>query len=361
MSTLNPSRAAKILRHFVLITSLAWVAVGLPDDVRASERFDGVTIHMQSFGGTYDDLVRRYITDPFEKETGAKVIFENGYTSASIAKLRAQKADPQVDVVMFDDIGVITSSREGLLDPISSDKVPNLRDIPSQFVFEKDKGAGFFVYINSIAYSTKDFKKPPTSWRVLWDPKYKDRVILPALDTSSIYKVLIVASIMNGGSQSNMDPGFKAMEQLKPNIQALQKSESLTAESLRSGNASLAAWQISLMKDYIAKGYPIGVTAQLKEGVFGSPACISIVKGHKAPIEALNDLVNRALSPEAQLGIAKDFWLSPTNRKVKIPDEIKQVVIPAEGSPIKLIPVDLDAFYANRSSLIERLSKVLLQ
>lgn len=350
-----------ILRYLLLTACLGWMALGFTNDALAAGRFDGVTIRLQAWGGREEEMIRKYITDPFQKETGANVVFESGWTSAAVAKLRAQKADPQLDLVMFDDIGVVTAGREGLLDPIDFDKVPNIKDVPTQFVFEKNKGVGFFVYINSIAYSTKDFKEAPTSWQVLWDPKYKDRVVLPTMDSISIYKLLIVAAIMNGGSQANMEPGFQAMERLKPNIHSLSKNEALIAEALQSGEASLASWQISIMKDYIAKGYPIGVTAQLKEGIFGSNGCIAVVKGHKAPTAALNELINRALSPDAQLGIATEFWQSPTNRKVKIPDDLKQVVIPAEGSPFKIIPVDLDAFYANRSSLIDRLNKVLLQ
>lgn len=349
-----------MLRYTVPAVCLTLMSLAFASDGLAAGRFEGVTVHLQAWGGREEAMIRKYITDPFQKETGANVVFETGWTSAAVAKLRAQKADPQLDLVMFDDIGVVTAGREGLLDTIDAGKVPNLKDVPDKYIFEKNQGVGFFVYLNSIAFSTKDFKEAPTSWQVLWDPKYKGRVILPTMDSISIYKLLIVASIMNGGSQTNMEPGFQAMERLKPNIHSFSKNEALIAEALRSDEASLASWQISIMKDYIAKGYPVGVTAQLKEGIFGTPGSVAIVKGHKAPTAALEDLVNRALSPEAQLGIAKDYWHSPTNRKVKVPDDLKRVVIPAEGSDFKIIPVDLDAFYANRSSLIDRLNKVLL-
>jgi putative spermidine/putrescine transport system substrate-binding protein len=335
------------------------VAAALAATPVAAGKFDGTTIRLQTWGGVEGEMVRKNVIEPFEKDTGAKVVVEEGWTSASVAKLRAQKNDPQLDVVMFDDIGVVTAAREGLLEPLDFAAIPNAMDIPEKFVFGKD-GIGFYVYINSLGYRKAAFPDgPPSSWSVIWEPKYKGKVILPTIDSTSIYKVLMIASFMNGGSQENMDSGFTAMERLKPNVHSLAKNTALIAEALQSGDAAIAAWQVSVLKEYIEKGYPIGVTINLKEGIFGTPGCISIVKGHKAQREAINAFIDRALSPQAQLGIATDFWYSPTSRKVAIPDNLKQVVLPAEGSSVELVKVDLEKFHRDRSAMLERLNKIL--
>jgi putative spermidine/putrescine transport system substrate-binding protein len=53
--------------------------------------FEGQTLRVQSWGGSDGLVIQKYIVDPFMKVTGAKVIVEEGVTSASIAKVVAQK------------------------------------------------------------------------------------------------------------------------------------------------------------------------------------------------------------------------------------------------------------------------------
>jgi putative spermidine/putrescine transport system substrate-binding protein len=349
-------------RTAIAAVALAWaLAAAGAGDALAQQKFAGQTLRLHVWGGLEGAMIKKHVLDPFEKATGAKVVVEEGWTSAAVAKLQAQKADPKLDVVMFDDIGVVQASREGLLHPIDFSKIPNAKDVPSQYVFEKDKGIGFYQYLLAIAYSTEAFKTAPDSWKALWDPKLKGKVILPALDGTTIHKVLMIASFMHGGSQTNVEPGVQALMKLKSNVHSHQKNSAFIAEALRSGDASIVAWQPNVLKEYIEKGYPVKTNIQLKEGIFATPGCVSIVKGHKASAELLHVFIDYALSPEAQLGFAKDFWQSPTNRKVKVPDDIKHIVLPAEGSAVKNIPVDLEAFHQSKAANLEKLNKIFLQ
>jgi putative spermidine/putrescine transport system substrate-binding protein len=348
------------VQPLLLLGAIAALVLGSPGIARPARPFEGEVIRVQVWGGPEGEMIQKHVAKSFEETTGAKVVLEFGYTSASVAKLRAQKNDPQLDLVLFDDIGVITAGREGLLDSLDYAKIPNAADIPKKYVFD-DKGIGLYVYLNALAYSKEAVKEPPRSWRVLWEPRYKGKVILPAIDATSIFKILIMASLLNGGDQKNMEPGFAAMARLKPNIHSLEKNTAVIAENLRTGEAAIAAWQVAIMKPYVDQGYPVGVTIQLEEGIFGTPGCVSIVKGHKAKRATLEAFINRVLSPEAQAGYMRDFWHSPTNRKVSVPREFQHVALPPEGSPVKLVPVDLDHFYQARGQWLDRLNKTLLQ
>ena len=105
--------ALALLATFVFPPSASW-----------AQTFKGQKLRVQFWGGSDALAIQRYVVEPFEKETGASVVVENGNTSASIAKVRAQKADPQLDVVMLDDIGVLTLAREGVLDRLDLSKLP---------------------------------------------------------------------------------------------------------------------------------------------------------------------------------------------------------------------------------------------
>jgi putative spermidine/putrescine transport system substrate-binding protein len=348
----------RILAYAATAASVA-LAFSLGTTAEAAKKYEGITIYLQNWGGPEGQMVDEYILAPFEEETGAKVVVDTGWTSASVAKLRAQKEDPKLDLVMFDDIGVVTAGREGLLVRLNEEEIPNLKDVPEKFVIEGN-GVGFFNIINAIAYSKKHFERPPTSWSVLWDENLEGKVILPAIDSTSIFKVLIVAAQLNGGSLDDIEPGFDAMRQLKPNIHSMTKNLGLVAEPLHMGDAAVAAWRMDIMKEYIDRGYDIGVTSDLEEGIFASAGCIAIVKGHQAPREALNDLINRTLDPEVQAAIAKEYWQSPTNRKVKLPSELQGIVFHPE-SDVKVIDIDLIKFDENKQEMLERLNMVLMQ
>jgi len=56
-------------------------------------------------GGTLEKVLRRSWVEPFEKKYNAKVIVVTGLTMENLAKLRAQKGSPQIDVVGFDPPG----------------------------------------------------------------------------------------------------------------------------------------------------------------------------------------------------------------------------------------------------------------
>src|SRR5213593_4135059 len=87
-------------RDFLLTTALAATAVVAPTTVRAQtgKQWAGKTLHVQFWSGPEGENIIKHVVDPFKAETGAEVVVDYGYTSGSIAKLRAQKNDPQIDV-----------------------------------------------------------------------------------------------------------------------------------------------------------------------------------------------------------------------------------------------------------------------
>ena len=53
--------------------------------------------------GAPETFIREEIIPPFEKQFDAKVTYLTGNSPGTIAKLQAQKADPQIDVACVDD------------------------------------------------------------------------------------------------------------------------------------------------------------------------------------------------------------------------------------------------------------------
>ncbi len=189
----------------------------------AQRRFDGETLRVQFWAGPEGQTIRSHVVDPFVQKTGAKMVVAEGWTSASIAKIRAEKANPSTSVYLMDDIGVVSAGREGLLEPVDLSRLPNAVDIHPKFFIE-GKGIGFLTYCTGIVYNTSLVKSPPTTWQELWDPKYKGKIAVPPAGAGPALHMAIVAAKINGGSQYNMEPAWDALRALKPNVAVMEQS-----------------------------------------------------------------------------------------------------------------------------------------
>ena len=55
------------------------------------------------YGGSYEDMMRKDLIPAFEKKTGAKVEYVAGNSTDNIARMQAQRGNPEVDVAIVDD------------------------------------------------------------------------------------------------------------------------------------------------------------------------------------------------------------------------------------------------------------------
>ena len=76
------------------------------------------------FGGTFEKAWRANVIQTFEKEHNARVRVVTGLSAENFAKLRAQKDNPQIDVVTFDAPFALVAAREGLLETLDPQKIP---------------------------------------------------------------------------------------------------------------------------------------------------------------------------------------------------------------------------------------------
>jgi len=69
-----------------------------------------------------------------------------------------------------------------------------------------------------IAYNSEYAKDPPKSWEDLLDPKWEGKIIFPDITTSHGMGMLVLLAKLNGGSETNIDPGFEKIKELKSNV-----------------------------------------------------------------------------------------------------------------------------------------------
>lgn len=323
-------------------------------------QFDGRTIRVQFWGGSDGLVIRKYIVDPFVKETGARVVVEEGNTSASIAKVRAQKADPQLDVIFLDDVGVFTLEREGVIEKLELARMPNAADVFPGYVVAGDNGIGIFNYITTLLYNSAH-GTAPTSWNDLWDPKYRGKVLSPSITDTQALLFTIMAARLNGGSLDNLEPAWPKLEAFRPQIYSFIENRALNAEALENGEAALAVDIPYYFKPYIDRGYKIAMTTDLKEGFFSITGSAALVKGGKGDREVAYAFINRALSPEAQAGLGRELWYGPTNPKTQLPPEVASYMVHTPEQFRSAIQFDRLKLIEKRPEIIEGWNRVMVR
>jgi putative spermidine/putrescine transport system substrate-binding protein len=303
-------------------------------------------------GGTLEKVLRKSWVEPFEKKYNAKAIVATGLTMEILAKLRAQKGNPQLDVVGFDPPGAIPAANEGLLEKLDPERIPNLKD---QYPFEVQKH-GFFAtqWLSNhvLAYNTNFIKEPPKSWADLWKPEFKGKVILPDISTvQGVYFVMIISKMQTGGDLYNTEAVFAKLKTLRPNVLTFWTSHDQVAQLLNSGEAWLAPWAADRALTQMAAKAPIALTVP-KEGTIYFTSQIAIAKGtkNKALAEKYLDV---AISAPAQLMDAQEAFLGPANSKVKLEGFLAENL--AYGETLKkMVPPDWNKMDQVRDGWTER-------
>ncbi|WP_334174227.1 extracellular solute-binding protein [Pseudoxanthobacter sp.] len=120
----------------------------------------------------------------FEKETGitVKVTYVGG-VDEQIAKMKASNGK-DYDVVTVDTASLKAFADQKLIAPIDKEKLTSAKNLLPDFQPMANATFDGVTYgvpwawgSLGLVYDKKTFPTPPDSWAVLWDPKYKGKVI----------------------------------------------------------------------------------------------------------------------------------------------------------------------------------------
>ena len=113
-------------------------------------------------------------------------------------------------------------------------------------------------------------------WAQLWEPRFKGRVILPSLqNTEGIANLFLASSLETGKApdkaQFDIDPGFRKLAALKPNLLTIYTQMPQAFNLLEQGEAWVIAGALSSYAlQRKTAGAPIDLVAP-KEGIWASP------------------------------------------------------------------------------------------
>jgi len=275
--------------------------------------------------------------------------FTRDSTGVITAKILAEKANPQADIV----IGTSASSMavfalEGMLEPYAPkglDKIPPVyRDAqnPPRWVGMDIYGAA--VCFNTVEAQKQNLPKPET-WKDLTKPVYKGKIVMPN-PASSGTGFLDVAGWLQMWGEAD---AWKFMDALHENIGVYTHSGSQPCRQAGAGE-----FPIGISFEYRAmatkkSGAPIDIIFP-SEGLGWDLEASGIMKGTKK-LEAAKKLMDWLATPEAMTLFANNFAV------VAMPGMSKQLeFIPADYEK-RLIKNDFDWEAKNRDKILAEWTK----
>lgn len=297
-------------------------------------------IYFGAYGGSTEALFKQKIIPAYEKSTGNRVIFVPGGSTDTLAKLQAEKNNPQYDVVLLDDGPMEQAIQYGFCADIES--APIYNDLYPMAKVAGGKALYLGVAASGLFYNEETFKKAgwaaPTSWADLADKKYKGKLIVPPISSTYGLHTLLAFAELKGGGVNNIDPGFNAViKTVAPNVLAWEPSPGKTTELFQTGEAVLGVWASGRTKALSDTGLPVKFVYP-KEGAFALFTALCPV-AKKQPKPGTQKFIQFMYTPEVQALFAEFQAWGPMNSKVKLDEKVaKQVPYgPEQIGKLKLV------------------------
>jgi len=344
--------------------ALAATVVSAPFiNVRAAQQqFAGKTLRLLTWSDDTGLAALRNIAATFTEKTGAKVVADRADgTSGMVAKLKAAGDRPQYDVITLAGVGASGLADAGLLTKPDLDRLPNLKDVPAQYRTGADGfGVGYLLWTDGLIYNTATMKAAPASYEVLWDPKYTGRIFLPPPEWAEAVDMAILAARMSGGSQQNIDPGFKKLAELKDRILTLGENPNQIADLFRTKSLDLGGiYSPAFFPESIKKPeFNMGVSYDMKEGFAAQLMFTVIPKSHPGDLDLIHAFINHSIDPLVQGKMAADVLNGPVNSKALVPVENRKYVPSAQQIAEKAVLHDDKSLATVHDAWIKRYTEI---
>jgi putative spermidine/putrescine transport system substrate-binding protein len=335
-------------RGFLFTVALAGVVCAMAPDAKAQQSF-----YVAGYGGSFERMMRESIIPPFEKKHDVKVEYVAGQSTATLAKLQAQRSKQEISVAIVDDGPMYQAVQFGFCDTIADKAV--VEDLYPVARLDP-KAVAFSIGMTGLVYNEKTFAEKgwpaPTSWSDLANPALKGQLsLLGAASTTGLHGLIMVARA-NGGGEKAIEPGFTTFkDKIRPNILTFAPSAPKLEELLQNGEIAMTvvaqARAVALKK----MGLPVAFAAP-KEGAGALMTAICPVAGGPRP-ELAQAFVQHVLSKEVQEILAGSGY-PPANRKAELTPEQRAQLPNGEETFAKLAKIDWPTVNEQRAAWTQR-------
>ncbi len=280
------------------------------------------TVTLMAYSGIFQERYTKAVVEPFMKANpDIKVEYFGVQNSAQmLGTLRAQKASPQVDVVIMDVSVSKAATDESLFTKIDEKNVPAVADLyPAARIPDV---AGVAVTFDNLVliYNSDVIKEAPKSWLDLADKKYAGKVAFNGMPDIQGLSLVLILDKARGGTNylSNVDKGIAAVGEIAPNVLTWDPKPDVY-QAIILGQANLGvAWNARSQVNADVSGGKLKATLPVEGSAFQINT-INLV-ANRADSEAAARFVNYAIGPVAQKAFTEEMFYAPVNSKAQIAD-----------------------------------------
>lgn len=289
--------------------------------------------------GTSWNLAFEEISANFTEETGIGVTLTTQTTSGeSLAKIQAQRGNPPEVDVWFTTNAVAERAvkDDELFVDLPPEAMTNLEHLlPGSYA---PRWAAAYAYPLGIVYRPDLVDAPITSWEDLWDPRFANKLGIPA-PSSYQARVILVASLLAGGGEHDIEPGLEKLKELNPNVAFWYTSDAQARKALAEGEIAVLVAPPSGAKTVRDAGVEVAMISPAPAPMMYD--VMTILKGGQEDLAA--QFVNYVIGDEAQSIIAANVQNMPVNVNAAVPEELQSQYPTADAA----VTFDEDLINAN--------------
>ncbi len=285
----------------------------------------GTTVNVYNWGEYISDGLEGSmdVVSEFERLTGATVNYTN-YESNENMYSRLAGGGVSYDVIVPSDYMIERLIDEGLLLEIDWNNVPNRELIEDQYqnLFfdpEQKYSLCYNVGTTALIYNTKLVSEEPTSWSVLWDEQYKDKILMfnNSRDAFAIAQALLGQNF-NSTNESDWTEAAELLAEQRDKVNPVYVMDEVF-NLMESGEYAFATYYAG---DYVLmnENNPDLAYAFPEEGVniFYDAFCIPTCTQNKKGAEAF---INFMQEPQVALENAEYIYYASPNTTVRNNEE----------------------------------------
>ena len=288
----------------------------------------------------------------FEAKYGITVNYVRMSSGEALARLQAEKDNPQFDVWWGGPIDTYVAGKDaGVLEAYDS---PNYTNLINYDLYKDPDNFWVGIYVGSLGFATNTNwlaanpgTKAPESWDDLLKPEFEGQVMVAHPSTSGTSYTAIATVLQMRGEEA----GWQYLQQYAKQIAQYTKSGAAPAKFVGQGEAAVAiVFSHDIVNEIDNNQMPLQLTFPA-EGTGYEIGGMAIVKGAKHP-QAARLWFDWALTPEAQaLGPKYKAYQAPTVKGVELSHpELLQV---------KLIDYDFQWAGENKKAIVDRYTNEL--
>ncbi|MCR8548896.1 extracellular solute-binding protein [Salipiger sp. P9] len=312
------------------------------------------TLRVTTWGGSYQATYES-VAEAFEAEHDCTIQWVVGSSPDHLIKSRLG----QVDVTTNTLLNSIAGEKEGLWLELDAAQIPNMVNLYENAVYSP-----YTIFANVgdyvLAYNTDHIAEAPESWDALWNPDYKNHVLIYGFDHIPTLSLTVLKAEQNGGDIDNIQPGLDRMAELvnSGNLIGGLDVESQMVSLFQTEDAWLGMLATGRMKELLGKGVTNVAFTRPEEGTFPLITTMNITKTATDP-EMAAAFVDYILSPEVQLAFATRNLYAPTVNNAPIPAdfELGELLVQNEAFGRLFLP-DQEKITANKAAWQQKLNEM---